>query len=545
MVNKKVNSHDIVECIGAGLTLLDRNFRIVWVNKQQADWFGPTERLYGKHCYKMFEHRNHICTGCPTVRAFKTGQTHRAKRIGITKEGKKQYYQLTVSPIKDNHNKPIFVLELVQNITEKLLQERRNKTVIKRLQSMYKRLFLTNRKLRCNTEKMKAIVRNLSKTKRALEDKYHKKIDELVTIKEELTDIFKVNRTINSSMDSKKVAALITRLTCELMHTDACMLRLIDEQKKGLVATSGHCVSDAYIKKINIIKIGEGISGKVAKTMKPLAIYDIDTNPRVKNFKHAELIKKEGFRAVLSVPVIFHNKILGVISTYSKKQRRFLEEEIEVLRVFASQVAIAIQESKNYEDIHKGYFSTVRALILAIEARDPYTRGHTDRVTKYALETAKELNIPETELEVLRYACEVHDIGKISIPDSILNKPGRLTPAERAMVELHSVKGTEMLQPLEFLRPGLLIIRHHHEKYDGTGYPDGLKKDDIPLMARIVACADAFDAMTSDRPYRVRRLTVKEALDEIKNNSGSQFDPRVADLFVKIINAQTPATGLQ
>jgi HD-GYP domain-containing protein (c-di-GMP phosphodiesterase class II) len=227
-----------------------------------------------------------------------------------------------------------------------------------------------------------------------------------------------------------------------------------------------------------------------------------------------------------------------VISVLSKKTQRFCRQEIEVLRVFASQVAIALQEARHYEDIHKNYFDTVHALVLAEEARDPYMRGHTERVTKYAVSIGRGLHLSEQELEVLRYSAEVHDIGKISIPDFILSKPGKLTPAERAMIELHPAKGAEMLEPLEFLRPALPAVRHHHERYDGTGYPDGLQKERIPVLARILACADSFDAMTSDRPYRNRKLTVEEALAEIKNNSGSQFDPHIAHSFIHLISSQ-------
>ena len=208
------------------------------------------------------------------------------------------------------------------------------------------------------------------------------------------------------------------------------------------------------------------------------------------------------------------------------------------MKVFASQVAIALQEARHYEDIHKNYFDTMHALVLAEETRDPYTRGHTERVTKYAISIGRSLNLSLSELEVLRYAGEVHDIGKISIPDFILGKPGKLTPAERAMIELHPVRGAELLEPLEFLKPALPAVRHHHERYDGTGYPDGLEKEKIPLLARILACADAFDAMTSDRPYRRRKLTTEEALAEIKNNVGSQFDPRVAHSFIHLLRSQ-------
>jgi HD-GYP domain-containing protein (c-di-GMP phosphodiesterase class II) len=319
------------------------------------------------------------------------------------------------------------------------------------------------------------------------------------------------------------------------MHTDACVLRLLDEDKNTLVINSSYCVSDGFIKETSTIKIGEGISGRVAKMNKPLVIYDIDKDPRV---KYKELMKKEGIKSVLAVPVLFQDNVLGVISTDSRKLRYFSEEEAEVLSIFASQAAIAIQEARHYDDIHINYFNTIHALVLAIEARDPYTRGHTERVTKYALAIGRALPMSHSELEFLRYACEVHDVGKISIPDFILNKPGRLSPAERVIIELHPVKGAEMLGPLEFLRPAIPIVRHHHERYDGMGYPDGLEKESIPLLARILACADVFDALTSDRPYRREKLTVEEALVEIRNSAGSQFDPHIAHLFIKIIRSQ-------
>jgi len=219
--------------------------------------------------------------------------------------------------------------------------------------------------------RLKEITKNLSGIKRILERKYRKKSDRLIMIKQELQDIFKVNRTLASTVDLKKISSLITRLTCELMHTDTCILRLLDEDKKTLLVNSSYCISEVFIKK-SIIKVGEGVSGIVAKTRRPLAVYDIDKDPRV---KYKELIKKEGLSSVLAVPVIFQDKILGVISTGSKKARHFLEEEIEVLSIFASQVTIAIQESRHYDDIHINYFNTIHALVLAIEARDPYTLG--------------------------------------------------------------------------------------------------------------------------------------------------------------------------
>jgi PAS domain S-box-containing protein len=536
MVIRRVNSYDLIKGIGAGLCLLDKDFRILWVNKIQSNWFGAKEDICGRHCYKMFEHRNHICRGCPTLKVFKTGKTNTANRIGFTKEGKKRYYQLTVSPVKDNKNHVIYALELVQDVTDIIISQRQNAKIINKLKAMYHRLSLVNRRLNSNVERLKGIAQSLAKAKRSLNEQCRSKNSKLIALKEELQDIFKVNRTLSSNIDVEKISSLITRLTCELMHTDACVLRLLDEEKETLVVSSSYAISDRLIAHLPELKIGEGISGKVAQAKKPLAVNNLGKHPTSGCKK---LLRIEGFTSVLSVPVVFQGKVLGVIGTYTKRPRKFSEDEIEVLSIFAGQVAIAIQESKHYEDIHRNYFNTIHALVLAVEARDPYTRGHTERVTKFALQIGRALELSVAQMQVLRYASEVHDIGKISVSDFILSKPGRLTPAERAEIELHPIKGVEVLEPLDFLRPTLPIVRHHHERFDGTGYPDGLEKENIPLLSRILACADSFDAMTSDRPYRQRKLNIEEALVEIKHNIGSQFDPRIAHLFIKIINRQS------
>jgi len=372
----------------------------------------------------------------------------------------------------------------------------------------------------------------MSQFKQELQKKYHQKKSQLNILKCELNDIFRVNRTLIATADLKRVSSLIAKLTCELMRTDTCILRLLDEGKKTLVVNAGYRVSDSLMGGAGTLRLGEGISGIVAQTKKSLFVYDVLKDERV---KYRELISKEGLRSVLAVPIVFQDEVLGVLSAGSKRPRLFHDDEIQILNIFASQVAVAIKESHHCDNIRINYYNTIHALMLTIEARDPYTRGHTERVTKYASAVGRVLKMRQAEIEMLRYAAEVHDVGKISIPDYILNKPGRLTPEERATIELHPVKGVEILEPLDFLRQAIPAVRHHHERYDGTGYPDGLDRERIPLMARILACADAFDAMTSNRPYRLHKLSTQEAVCEIKNNCGSQFDPFIANVFIKAI----------
>lgn len=177
----------------------------------------------------------------------------------------------------------------------------------------------------------------------------------------------------------------------------------------------------------------------------------------------------------------------------------------------------------------------IMALILGQEAKDPCSYGHTNRVTKYSIAIAKELRLSQKNVDVIERAAKLHDIGKIAIKDSVLFSDGKLSKQDYEIIKTHPVKSVNILEPLKFLEEEKQIILHHHEKYDGKGYPQGLKKDQIPLGSRIIAVADAFDAMSSDRTYR-RRLSKQMVIKELKDNSGSQFDPRIAKVFLGIID---------
>lgn len=394
-----------------------------------------------------------------------------------------------------------------------------------------------NRSLRRQICSLKTVIVSLKGLSSSLQKKYRQKIKKLLKTQRQVKEFSRVSRLLSSSAESKKVYSFIARCARQLLCADICVIRVIIDRRHTVIISSGQVPGGDFEEKMPLLKKGEGLGRMLLRIKKPVSVYDINSDRRtiVK-----EAIRKAGMKSMLCVPVSFRQKPLGIISVYTKKKRRFSQDEEEALGTFASQLAMAIQGSRHYEDIHMSYFNAIHALVLTLEARDPYARGHTERVTRYALEVARVLHLSAAETEILRFAGELHDIGKISIPDFILNKPGKLSPAERAIIQLHPVKGAEVLEPLEFLKTAIPIVRHHHERYDGKGYPDGLKKEDIPLMARIIACADSFDAMTSDRPYRPRSLTVNEALQEINDNAGSQFDPHIARLFVKMIRHKSP-----
>lgn len=192
--------------------------------------------------------------------------------------------------------------------------------------------------------------------------------------------------------------------------------------------------------------------------------------------------------------------------------------------------------SKTKDDLHQMLVNIVRSLATTIEAKDPYTHGHSERVTKYTLMVAKHISdrYPESlPLETLEYAAILHDIGKIGVPEHVLHKPSRLNEEEFDLVRRHSSLGASIIEQIAPLKEASIIMRHHHERWDGKGYPDELRETKIPIGSRIMAIADTFDAMTSDRPYR-KALSQKEAIREIIKNKGKQFDPELVNVFAEV-----------
>jgi putative nucleotidyltransferase with HDIG domain len=223
-----------------------------------------------------------------------------------------------------------------------------------------------------------------------------------------------------------------------------------------------------------------------------------------------------------------------------RKLIQSLKEQNDALQKQNILLAKRIEESTRnltrlYEDLRSTYMRTIRTLAQAIDARDHYTHSHSQNVANYAVVIAREMELSAKEIEILREACELHDLGKIGIEDSILNKPSSLTQDEWAQVKLHPITGAQILEPLTFLNDVIDLVRQHHEHYDGSGYPEGRKGQDILLSARIIHLADAYESMRSARSYRKQPFTKEEAVAEIKRNNGTQFDPQVVDAFMKIV----------
>ncbi len=355
--------------------------------------------------------------------------------------------------------------------------------------------------------------------------------DYLRHLNQELETVFQVSSSVITFSSSKEILELVARLTVEVMKVQACSLRLYNSEKKLLYPGSSFGLQGDYLEKTPL-HLGEGISGLVVKERLPIVVKDVLKDERV---RYPLEVSKQGYRSILAVPILFCDEALGTLTVYGKIPRNFTENEIKFLATFASQAALAIKNARFYEAAQAGYLDTINALVMAMEARHPYTRGHGERVTRYALEVGRKMNLSETELDAIRYTGKLHDVGKIGVPDYILDKPGKLTVAERAQIELHPAHGAEMLESLKFLHDGLCVIRNHHERFDGRGYPDGLVGESIPLIARVVSLADSFDAMTTDRSYR-KALSVPEAILEIQRHTGTQFDPNPVGAFLELLN---------
>ncbi|MCM8791809.1 MAG: HD domain-containing protein [Candidatus Omnitrophica bacterium] len=281
-----------------------------------------------------------------------------------------------------------------------------------------------------------------------------------------------------------------------------------------------------YSPEIIIIVLLDSYDAVVVTELNSLGVYDVLSRPI--NLERLLFVIKKGIE--LHSILISHRKFLLSIEEQNaslQKQNTFLSKRVEELTKNLTRL---------YENLRTTYMRTIKALAQAIDMRDHYTHKHSENVAHYAVKIAEAMNLSAHDIEIIRGACELHDIGKIGIYDEILSKEKPLTEKEKEEIKLHSLKGAQILEPLNFLEEIILLVRQHHENYDGTGYPDRHKGEEIPLGARIIRVADAYDAMTSARAYRKIPLSKEEAIEEIKRNSGTQFDPKVVEVFLKIVD---------
>jgi len=338
----------------------------------------------------------------------------------------------------------------------------------------------------------------------------------------------KIGKVITSNFNLEEVLSVIASIASAATESVAASVITVSVGTKGVCAPAGFGINKDVLLK-GPFEFEKRVIHHLNHTKKIFAIDDITKKAK---FRYPAFLADGEFLSSFCVPVIFNRKLLAALILYSGKRANYTKMYLKTSSALAYQIALAIQNYHLYNNMHVNYFNTIRSLVLAMEAKDPYTKGHSERVTEYSLIIANNMSLDPHQVQMIKYCGLLHDLGKIAITDTILNKPDSLNDEEIKNIQRHPAEGASVLSPLSFLRPGIPIVRHHHERFDGSGYPDRLKAEKIPLTARILACADAYDAMTSDRPYR-NRIPKEEAFLELKNNSGTQFDPQVVDVFIK------------
>jgi putative nucleotidyltransferase with HDIG domain len=331
-----------------------------------------------------------------------------------------------------------------------------------------------------------------------------------------------------------------------------CQIALLTESGATLKLRSAHAVRKVDWKP----QIGKTyLLGKipacsqVITTLHPLVLRQRDLTQLPKGEDTLELLTGglNEIRSVLVMPMITKDRAVGILILGEMRgfgRTRFSSAKMVLAQALARQAATAIDHARllmevieKSEAIKQAHFDSIKALAEALETKDVYTRGHSERTVHYAVLIAKHLGLSEKEQDWIQYGAILHDIGKIGVPENILNKPGTLTEEEYEIMKRHPVMGAEIVRHIKYLDPVVPIILHDHERYDGTGYPYGLSEEAIPLGARIVALVDAYDAMTTDRVYR-KAMTKEEAIEEIRRKAGTQFDPQLAEIFINILIRQ-------
>ncbi len=343
--------------------------------------------------------------------------------------------------------------------------------------------------------------------------------------------LMELSALVNSTLDTREIRKRAIEAATSLVNAETGSLLLVDQKTGELFFEVALGDKGSSLKEIRLAK-GQGIAGWVAEKSESIIIHDVASDPRF--FSGADAKSTFHTRNMICVPVKTKNKVLGVLQVINKKTGLFDDEDKDGLSALANQVAIAIENADLYGELKEAFYETSHALAEMIEIRDPYTGGHTQRVMHYSIGIGRSMGLSAHEMERLKLAAILHDIGKIGIHDSILLKQDKLDPEEIKMMNEHTALGSRALQNVKQMKDIIPGVRGHHEKYDGTGYPDKLKGTAIDPIARIIAVADTYDAMTTDRPYR-KALSMQTAIDELKKHSWLQFDGDVVEHFIRVL----------
>jgi len=419
----------------------------------------------------------------------------------------------------DYVTKPFNIEELRKVVSRGLESKQlrqRNRDLVAMLQS-------ANKELNRHRNELKHEVVRTSESLLATNHRLEERVKQLDTI-------MKVTKAITSILDLDRLLDFCLKLLSREMHVENSSIMLMQPGGQWLVVKAGYGPNAERVMGKERRR-GDGVAGWVAEYKEPLLITDVEASPAFAT----EFFAKYRDKSFLCVPLVLQERALGVLNLTGKGDRKpFTEQDRDFAVAIAGQIAVALENAGLYDTIQQNSLSAVQALADSLEARDPYTSGHSARVTDYAIRIAKTLGVSLPSIETLRYAGRLHDIGKLGISEATLHSKSKLSEDEWATIREHPAKGERIVQSLGFLDRAKQVVRHHHERWDGTGYPDGLKGEEIPFLTRILSVADCYDAMTSQRPYR-GAMTHSEALAELEREISRQFDPAVVQQFAKVM----------
>jgi putative nucleotidyltransferase with HDIG domain len=354
---------------------------------------------------------------------------------------------------------------------------------------------------------------------------------------EQLNTLREIDIAITGSVDLRvSLSVLVEKLTAQ-MNVDAAAVLLLNPNSQILNYAAGNGFFTTALKNTHL-RVGDGLAGKAALERRVIHIPDLTQEET--DFQRSPQLRSEKFISYFAIPLISGGQLKGILEIFNRQKFEPNSEWLHFMETLAGQAAIAIDNTTLFDNLQRSntdlviaYDNTLEGWAKALELRDQETEGHTQRVTKMTEQLAREMGVDEVKITNVRRGAILHDIGKISVPDNILLKPGPLNEKEWEIMRKHPVYAYELLSTVEYLRMALDIPYCHHEKWDGTGYPRGLKGEQIPLVARIFAVIDVWDALRSDRPYR-KAWSEPQALAYIKEQSGKHFDPVVVKNFLEM-----------
>ncbi|HDZ77377.1 MAG TPA: HD domain-containing protein [Candidatus Omnitrophica bacterium] len=355
-------------------------------------------------------------------------------------------------------------------------------------------------------------------------------IEDKIWHEEETAFVFDLHEDLSFKRDKSEIIRSITDSVHKFLSVKNTVFISTDKNSDKLKLEYAVGLNNKLVKDLSLNK-DESISGFVIAQAKPLWMKNLFENDYLNRMNQEYYLGK----SFISIPIMFHNEVMGVLHVCNKvPEREFTQRDFSFLVNIGRVSAIALKNARLQEQIENDYLKTMTTLAATIDARDHYTKWHSENVARYSLAIAEKMDCNHQFNIVLERAALLHDIGKIGIRDNVLLKPDKLTSDEFKQIKRHSAIGDQMISSLSFLEEAAILIRQHHERCDGSGYPDGIKADEIKLGAKILAVADTFDAMFSDRPYR-KGMSITASMRELLEAKNSKLDPKVVDCFLRII----------